>query len=423
MKSRLRLLVDQFAQNPATTGKAMRDLLESDAGEFTRHALELVKKVAVGPGSNYLLTLLLRDPSSLQKLDPRFDVRIIKKITSTATRADQLEPVTAERMLDLISAFSDGSRTLPVLTELLSHTNPRIRSKAALLIGRARGGARLTESRLQETDKRVRANAIEALWGNQSNEARSILSAAVTDTDNRVAANAALGLYRIDETYSIGIILEMAANLSPLFRVSAVWAMSETQDPRFLGTLAKLIADGDPRVRHLAFNAVAKIRKNKTSLLKGPKLKLLAAEVDRGEVDGSMEKQHKVRVSVSTEDGKPVAHILGVQFALDENKLLVTEYSVVEMAQSEIPAAGIAEPLTLDPENEVGERSISYEITYVSNSAMPTSRLSVQVYSPEGCGEQTCEVTGNVPKESAIESPTLHESSAHSLAPDLAPRS
>ena len=70
-----------------------------------------------------------------------------------------------------------------------------------------------------------------------------------------------------------------------------------------------------------------------------------------------------------------------------------------------------------------GTLSSCYEITYVSNATMPTSRLSVQVYSPQGCGEQTCEVTGNVPKESAIESPTLPESSAHSLAPDLAPRS
>jgi hypothetical protein len=301
----------------------------------------------------------------------------------------------------------------------MSHTNPRIRSKAALLLGRARGSARLTESRLQETDKRVRANAIEALWGNQSTEARSILSAAITDADNRVAGNAALGLYKLDETCSIGIILEMAANLSPLFRLSAVWAMSETQDPRFLGTLAKLIADADPRVRHSAFNAVAKIRKNKTLLVNGPKLKLLATEVDGSEVDrNSMRNQRKLRASVSREDGRPVARIMGVQFALDENKQPVTEYSVLEMTQSEIPAGEIAVPLTLDPENEVGEHLSSYEITYVSNSAVPTSQLSIQVYSPQGYGELTLETHARAAQESAIESPILHESPAHSSALD-----
>src|SRR5260370_2479814 len=113
MQPRLRALVDQFAQNPATAGKAMRDLLESDSNEFTIHALELVKTVPVSPGSNYILTLLLRDPSILEKFDPRFDVRIIEKITRTATPADQLAPAPPEPILHLISPFSNANRALP----------------------------------------------------------------------------------------------------------------------------------------------------------------------------------------------------------------------------------------------------------------------------------------------------------------------
>ncbi|HEY6393610.1 MAG TPA: HEAT repeat domain-containing protein [Bryobacteraceae bacterium] len=596
----LRLLVDQFAHNPPLAGKAMRDMVESDGSTFTQQALGLLKTVPAGPGSNYILALLLRDASFLsklsdpdlfslpeateiakrvQKLDPSFDVRIVKQIASAASNADQLEAATAERLLELMSAFSDLSRILPVLAELLKHPSPRIRSKAVLLIGRASANAKLAESHLRETDKRVRANAIEALWGNPSNEARSILSAAATDTNNRVAANAAIGLYKLDETYSIAIILDMAENPSPIFRVSAVWAMSETQDPRFLGTLAKLIGDADPRVRHLAFNAVARIRKNKASLLNGPKLKIFLTEVEC-----SMETQRKLRVSVCSEEGKPAARIVGLQFALEENKRLVPKYSVQELAQTEILAVGIAIPRSLDqageflqsceasirsalqqkrsqdqwgilkyacgrsgaatPETQdtivrfssdprtlaeavaapgskdaaalnltdaaqrlfaeiapkkaqrhillidppaAGPSSLSqpdadnllalarqgkiqvyglvltgldsdvnpnvralcessggrivrigavdeipralevlfctlpssYEITYVSNSATPASRLSLQVYSPQGCGEQSCEM-GNVRKESSIECPTLPESPAHSLAPDPA---
>jgi len=49
------------------------------------------------------------------------------------------------------------------------------------------------ESHLKEADKRVAQMPIEALWGNASNEARSILSAAASDSNNRVAANAVFG--------------------------------------------------------------------------------------------------------------------------------------------------------------------------------------------------------------------------------------
>jgi len=582
MQSHLQLLLDQFAQNPPKAGKAMRDLLETDAMEFAKHALELLKTAPVGPGSNYILTLLLRDPSILQKLDPRFDVDIVRQMTNTATHADQLETATAKRLLDLMSAFSDVSRTLPALAELSKHPSPRIRSKAVLLIGRATANARLAESNLKETDKRVRANAIEALLGNSSSEARSILSAAVSDSNNRVAANAALGLYKLDETYSIAIILDMAENPLPIFRLSAVWTMSETQYPRFLGTLAKLIGDADQRVRQLAFTSVAKIRKSKASLLNGPKLKVFATEIEC-----SLEAQRKLRVSVCSEDGIPVARISGLHFALEENKRLVGKYSVQEVGQTQSLAVGIAIPRGIDQTDEflqsceaslksilpqkrsqdkwgilkyagganagevqsgkrdstpvtfsanpqtlaeavvaaanndaaalnltaatqrlfaeissteaqrrvllidlpaAGSSSLSqadadnllalakpgkiqvcslvaavvesgvnphlrrlceasggrilraagvdeiprslevlictlassYEITYVSNATAPTSRVSLQVYSPQGCGEQTCEITGNTPKESSIESPTLLESSAHSLTPDPA---
>jgi len=602
MHSRLSQLVDQFAHNPPLAGKAMREMLESDDGTFTQQALALLKTVSVDPGSNYVLTLLLRDAAflsklcdpdlfslaeateiarRLQKLDPSFDVRIIKQIASAASNADKLTAATAERLLEIMAAFSDLSRILPVLAELLKHPSPRIRSKAVLLIGRASASAKLAESHLKEADRRVRANAIEALWGNASNEARSILIASVSDSNNRVAANAALGLYKLDETCCIAVILDMAENPSPIFRLSAVWTMNETQDPRFLVTLAKLIADADQRVRQLAFTSVAKIRKNKASLLNGPKLKVFATEVEC-----SLEGQRKLRVSICSEDGKPAARFAGLQFAIEEDKRLVAKYSVQELGQAETLAVGIAIPRSVDQPDEFlqsceaslkstlqqkrsqdqwailryagdksdstalafssdpqalvealialgnaaegnkgpaelnlndaaqrlfteitpkkaqrhvllidspasgssslsqtdvdnllaiakpakiqvyslvvaaldsgvnphlrrlceasGGRTVrassidqilstlqvlfrtlssSYEITYVSNATSPTSRVSVQIFSPQGCGEQTCETTGSVPKESVIEFPTLHESSAHSLAPDLAPRS
>jgi hypothetical protein len=263
-----------------------------------------------------------------------------------------------------------------------------------------------------------------------------------------------------------------------------------------------------------------------------------------------METQRKLRVSVCSEDGKPATRIVGLQFALEENKRLVAKYSVQELAQSEILAVGIAIPRMADQGDEflrsceaalrstlpqkrsqdqwailkysgggedgavvkfsadahtlaealaapgskdaaalsltdaaqrlfaeiapkkaqrhvllIGPSALSqpdadnllelakagkiqvyslvvaeldsdvnphlralceasggriaragaiaeipralevlfctlpssYEITYVSNAATPTSRLSLQVYAPQGCGEQSCEMTGSGP--------------------------
>jgi hypothetical protein len=338
MESQLRLLVDQFAQNPAQAGKSMRDLLAYDSMEFATHGMELLKATPMGPGSNYIFTLLLRDPSILQRLDPRFDIRVFKQLAGSGSPADQLEPAIAERLLEVMSAFSDDSRTMPVLMQLLKHPSPRIRSKAVLIAGRDRSDAKLTGTHLREKDSRIRANAIESLWGNTTPEAKAIMLAATADPDNRAAANAVLGLYKLDDTQSITLVLEMSEHLSPIFRCSAIWVMSQTKDPRFLKLLAKLIGDRDATVRNQAFHAVAKIRNNKALLLTGPKLRVFAKQVD-----GRVETRRKLRVLICTEDGEPVEGISGVQFALDENKRGVAEYSV--LTPSEPLVVGVVLPL------------------------------------------------------------------------------
>ena len=71
-------------------------------------------------------------------------------------------------------------------------------------------------------------------------------------------------------------------------------------------------------------------------------------------------------------------------------------------------------------EGLLGALSTSYEITYDSNSATPTNSLSVQIYSPHGCGEYTCEMQASAPKDAPISLPAPHELPAHSSPPALA---
>ena len=82
------------------------------------------------------------------------------------------------------------------------------------------------ERLLTKRDPRVRANAIEALWGSDSALARGLFREASRDVNNRVAGNALLGLYLLGDTSAVPQILKMAAQPDPLFRATAAWKRS-----------------------------------------------------------------------------------------------------------------------------------------------------------------------------------------------------
>lgn len=87
-------------------------------------------------------------------------------------------------MLDILAEISDGPRLVPLLTNLLQYPDPRIRSKVTLLMGRRNQNSRWVEQRKEETDPRVRANAIEGLWGAEDDAARRVLWEASHDPHN-----------------------------------------------------------------------------------------------------------------------------------------------------------------------------------------------------------------------------------------------
>jgi len=53
---------------------------------------------------------------------------------------------------------------LPLIVRLTDHPDAKVRSKAALLVGRGKPELGWVRSQLAQQDARVRANAVEALW-------------------------------------------------------------------------------------------------------------------------------------------------------------------------------------------------------------------------------------------------------------------
>ena len=115
------------------------------------------------------------------------------------------------RILNLLEA--SGARLVELFqVELMAYPDKLVRSKAALLIGRATKNAAWIGRRLMDRDLRVQANAVEALWELDASESRPYLAS--KSKNNRVAGNAAVGLYRLGDTKVIRPLLEMAGTKS-----------------------------------------------------------------------------------------------------------------------------------------------------------------------------------------------------------------
>ena len=95
-------------------------------------------------------------------------------------------------------------------------------------MGRSNRSAMWVQSRMGDADPRLRANAVEGLWGVETEEARELMLAALHDASNRVVGNALYGLYAMGESVSLAETIKLAAHPLPVFRATAAWVMGET---------------------------------------------------------------------------------------------------------------------------------------------------------------------------------------------------
>lgn len=273
-------LIDDFVHQPAVASRTFRELRESPESEL-ENIIRSLPEFADSAGLSQLLRVIARDSRALalctcprllstadairiarkmQAVEPSVDARMLRLLQpsseSTVTNAAH-----AARVLEIVDVISDGMRTQTVLAQLLWHDDLRIRSKAALLIGRSQRNVSWLERQMRDPDPRVRANAVQALWGTRSIEACEVFLEAAGDPNHRVAANSIVGLHRAGDLRSIVLASLMARHNEEKFRAAAVWAMGETLDPRFLPTLVQTIGASDGLIRRNSLRATVAIRK------------------------------------------------------------------------------------------------------------------------------------------------------------------
>lgn len=200
--------------------------------------------------------------------DPSLDIRLAKSLPQKdASPAEGITGEGAERALDILDVTSSGRRIVQILSHLMDYPNPRIASKAMLVIGKRIQNVDWAEKQvLTQTDSRSRANAIETIWGVDTNQAKRVLAQAAHDPNNRVAGNSAFGLHVLGDARSSALAKRMAYEAAPSFRSTAAWVMGQIGDPEFLGPLKDLIRDDNPAVKSASLRSILHIRREQMRL-------------------------------------------------------------------------------------------------------------------------------------------------------------
>jgi hypothetical protein len=190
---------------------------------------------------------------NLATAEPLLDARLVNRIMTKAAGDIRMVGVeTALRVLALAGAISDCSRLSSYLVQLMRHPSSHVRSKATLLLGRANLNLSRIKGFLASDDARVRANAVESLWGLRSLEVLGVLRDASKDKHGRVAINALVGLCKAGERDAYEHLKRMGASTTAATRVGAAWAIGELGDLEFAPILAELEHDADEKIRAMA---------------------------------------------------------------------------------------------------------------------------------------------------------------------------
>lgn len=365
---RLASLILTFDRDGPAGRRRIAQLLEADPDTFRDAAVETLKTPGDSRGLHFVIALLashglllavlchpalkreqvLMAARAALRADPMADATIAKSLADGVMSSDpSLRPKNVDRLMDILSEISDGPRILPSLMRLLRHPDPHLRSKAVKMIGRRTRSAKWVRNRMSEADPRVRANAIESLWGVDTPEARELVRTCVYDSDNRVAGNALVALHSIGDCSVIPEFFRMAAHNSAGFRATAAWAMGATGDPRFSEALGQFLRDTSPSVRTRALASLGRI---KAVLARARQTNpwLLAGMVH----DNPQRSLRRVQLAIATEDGGEYPVALATQFLVGEDGRPVISYRTTEFPAPETMSVSFVFPRGKEPSAE-----------------------------------------------------------------------
>ncbi len=342
IRAALGKLVRNFEADASASRQQIRDLLDNHREIFCASSIEILKTTGDSRGAQYLVALLVANGMLLQamcnpdltkeealslgraarRVDPMTDVTLSRSLAESGAGGGTVHIADPARLMDILCEIADPGHIMPSLMRMMRHPNTYLRSKAVKMIGRGSLSAKWVMGRLSESDPRVRANAVESLWGVDTPEARTLLSFAVNDSNSRVVGNALLGLYYLGDSSVLADVVKLVGAESPLLRASAAWVMGEAGDPRFTEALRRMISDPDAAVRKRAFAALGQIKTANAQPPLGERWHV-AGRMLAGE---SLKGLRRLLLAVAAEDMRDQPKVAPLQFILSEGGQYVTSY-------------------------------------------------------------------------------------------------
>lgn len=276
----LTLLVDRFDAQPALSRREIKRIFAERPMEACGAAMAVFNVSPLSMALTFLAELLVVDGFLIQFIaDPEWctdaealeivgrlvavDPKVQSKLAAYITRDTEVPAL--NRVLLVLEKTTDPAKVLSKLVPLLGHPNPRVRSKAVELVGRGLPEGDWWASALTDSDARVRANAVEALWGLESEAARAAMERASHDEHHRVVVNALVGLHRAGVSTAAERLRDLAGHTSELFRAAAVWGLGVIADGESVERLQGLRKDSAEIVRRNALRSLVRIRKGQTA--------------------------------------------------------------------------------------------------------------------------------------------------------------
>lgn len=367
------VLLESYSEKDTVGKQSLSQLLLSDPRAFGASAVTVLAKSQPSPGARFLVHLLMKGkllPACL--LDPHIAsvpdaVMALTRATENGAKLQPMLELALNKVLLEQSNPDNTTRTLRILEllaaiapptlwnsfqlELMAHPDKVVRSKATLLVGQSAKNIAWIGRRFMDRDARVQASAVEALWGVDSADSRTLLLSAAKSKHNRVAANAALGLYRIAEFKAIRMLLDMARQREdPSFRISAFWAIGETQDRRFLPFLMEQFKLSKGKIRLAITRAMGSIRRREKANAEAGTLQFHVSQAALSR-DG---KRH-IAFALSSQPIRDLSTLTPMEFSILEGGELIQDYEIKLAGSPAVLAAGFVAPRFISASDPYGQ--------------------------------------------------------------------